>query len=168
MKFQRKIMLLYLIFSVFTAVLLGGGYYSIRMRQNIQDEYQNLNILADQYEQQWNEYVKSMDSIISYILSDPEILEALYTLARTDSDDAEAMLRKKDASEIVSQRIVSDYINDNFYRVVLFNTIGDIAASNNYGETTVQSNLDIRSLSWLSKIENTKGKNILVGKHTDD
>ena len=89
MKFQKKIMLLYVAFGLFTAIILGGGYYGISMRQDINDEYQNLSWVTDQYEQQWNEYVKPMDSIMSYILSDQEMLNAIRTLAVVNAETVE-------------------------------------------------------------------------------
>lgn len=168
MRFQRKIMLLYVIFGLFTAILLGGGYYTISVQQNLKNEYQNLSTLAKQYEQQWNEYIKPMDSIMSYILSDQEMLESLRVLAGTPLDTQKNINRRKEAAAILTQRITSDYTINSFYRVALFNSLGGITASNDYGDTMIQKNKDVKTIPWLSKVNNTKGKNILIGRHLDD
>lgn len=168
MRFQKKIIIIYAVFGLLTALLLGGGYYAISVRQDVQKEYQNLNWLADQYEQQWDEYVKTMESIMNYLLSDRELLDALRTLGKGIKENIVSMRERSDAQDVLTWKITTDYINRTFYRVVLFNQLGDVTSSNNYGDTVLKMDVNIEAISWLSQVKNTKGKNILLGRHTDD
>lgn len=168
MQFQKKMVVLYAIFGLLTAILLGGGYYAISVRQNIQEECQNVEFLAELYRQQWDEYIKPMESIMSYILSSPEVLESLQNLAVSQPTDSEDSAERKKARQILINTLNSDYILKNFYRVILFNKYGIVNASENLGGKLVHGSTSIDDIPWIEKVSNQRGCNIFIGKHTDN
>lgn len=170
MRFQKKVTLLYTILGLLTAILFGGIYYKSSVRKNLKDEYLNLQMLAQQYEQQWTQYVKPMESIAGFLLSNQDVLDAIYTLAHTDAQtgNAKLELRRREAKKTLSEVLTTDYIGKTFYRIILFNQRGDVVASKNSGDTLTNVNKDYRGLSWLQEVTNTKGIPIVVGKHMDD
>lgn len=168
MRFQKKIMVLYVAFGLLAAVTMGSGYYAINLRQNLEEEYKNLEFMADQYEQQWDEYIRPMNSVMHYILSDIEMLNSIRMLAMTDAGSLKDHAKRSNAKSVLSQRLTTDYINKNFYRAVLFNLSGDITASNDYGSTVVRDTVDVKNIEWLSKVRGTSGKEIFLGTHMDD
>ena len=69
-------------------------------------------------------------------------------------------------------RIKSDLYNaynlGNFYRVVVFNRYGYIAASATMQERYVDADREVAEIPWLKDVIGTKGRSILIGEHADD
>ena len=83
MKFQKKIMVNYIVFSALLALVFGVFYYTVNMRQYKEKEYGNISTVSDVKLQQFEDMLESMETVSTYLLSNQEILEALSTLSST-------------------------------------------------------------------------------------
>ena len=72
MKFQKKIILVYMIFSVVITGAFGCIYYKLSVEQYKSKEYGNLHTVSSVKLQQMEDVLESMDAAITYFLSDIE------------------------------------------------------------------------------------------------
>ena len=149
------------------SLLIGLVSYQITMRQYRKSAEERLENTSIQLMQQFDERVKPMTSICSFILSDGRILDSLQLLTRKD-EKRYTEEQIKEAREIVSAKLNDAYITAEFYRVIIFNKYGDVIFSSNYTARRIDGNKDISDVTWLSEVEDKRGKNILLEAHRDD
>jgi two-component system sensor histidine kinase YesM len=160
--------LTYASFVTVVAVILGTWYNAYSFKQYKDNEYRNLELLAEQLSDQFDENVKPMKLITNYLLSDMDVLDALRTLS-IDNSSSEIKLRYiEEARSIIRSQIYSDYMMNNFYRVIVFNQQGYVIANDNYAAKVIDPKKNINDLKWLGKLVNKKGTPVLIGPHTDE
>lgn len=139
MKFRRKLIITYTAFMLAVSVIVGIGYQGYSMRQYQNNEYMNMEILARHMIQNADFTLQSMEDVMSYFLSDMEVLGAVNTLSNTAAGDLGRLSYREEARNIVRSKLNTDYIINRFYRVVFFNQAGDIIASSGDGNILVDS-----------------------------
>lgn len=167
MKFQKKIILVYTIFSVLITGIFGTAYYTLNVRQYKEREYGNIRTVSNVKLQQMEDTMESMQSAITYVLSDIEVLDALKKLATLETDSY-ADMYFSDSTAAVRAKINSYYFMEEFYRMVFFNKNGRTIANNNYTNTALNSGASYQTYPWVGKVSGKGGKNVFLGLHEDD
>jgi two-component system sensor histidine kinase YesM len=160
--------LTYASFVTVVAVILGAWYNTYSFKQYKDNEYRNLELLSQQLSGQFDENVKPMKLITSYLLSDMGVLDALRTLSMGDSINGVKLRYIEEARAVIRSQIYSDYMMNNFYRVIVFNEQGHVIANDNYAAKVIDSKKNIRDLEWLHKLSDKKGTPVLIGPHKDE
>ena len=168
MHFRTRMILTYASFVTVVAVILGAWYNTYSFKQYKDNEYRNLELLAEQLSDQFDENVKPMKLITNYLLSDMDVLDALRTLAVDNSRSTVKLRYIEGARSIIRSQIYSDYMMNNFYRVIVFNQQGYVVANDNYAAKVIDSTKNIHDLKWLDKLPQKKGAPVLIGPHKDD
>lgn len=168
LRFRTKLIIVYGFLALFSALFLGLGYYQYSMNHYKKTEYANLELLSRQLSQQLEETVKPMQAISNYILSDMNVLDALRTLT-VENNGGNVLRGMQDrAKTLIQLRLVSYYILDNFYRVIVFNKFGIVIGSRDYLQYVINKNKAIDEIPWIGSVQNTKGKAVIIGCHADD
>ncbi len=168
MHFRTRMILIYTVFVAILAAILAAWYSTYSFKQYKENEYRNLELLSGQLSEQLEETVKPMKFITNYLLSDMDVLDALRTLAAVDSGNGVKLRYSETAKAAIRSKIYSDYIMNNFYRVIVYNQLGDVIANNNYYTLVTDPQKTIDDLSWLNQIKGSRGTPVLLGPHTDD
>lgn len=167
MKFQKKIILVYTIFSVLITGIFGAAYYTLNVRQYKEREYGNIRTVSNVKLQQMEDTLESMESAITYVLSDIEVLDALKKLA-TLKTDSYADMYFSDSTATVRAKINSYYLMEEFYRMVFFNKNRRTIANNNYTNTALNTDASYQTYPWVERVSGKGGRNVLIGLHEDD
>lgn len=168
MRFRTKITVTYSILILILAFILGIAYNDYNIGLYEKNEYKNLEMMTEKISQQFEENIKPMEFISEYILSDIEILDALVTLAALNPKDKLRTTYIKDAEEKIQLKLNSYYITKNFYRVLVYNSLGNIVSSEDYADKLTDKTVRLKDLKWIPEVKNQKGKPILIGVHKDD
>ena len=167
MKFQKKIVLVYTVFSVLITGLFGAVYYTLNVRQYKEREYENIRSLSNVKLQQMEDELTGMESAITYFLSDIEVLDALKSLAAME-EDTYAAVYFDEAAATVRSKISSYYLLEEYYRMVVFNNRGHVIANNNYSKSALNENESYATYPWLTQVSQKGGKNVILGLHRDN
>jgi two-component system sensor histidine kinase YesM len=109
-----------------------------------------------------------MKLITSYLLSNMDVLDALRTLSMGDSSNGVKLRYIEEARAVIRSQIYSDYMMNNFYRVIVFNEQGHVIANDNYAAKVIDSKKNIHDLEWLHKLSDKRGTPVLIGPHKDE
>lgn len=77
------------------------------------------------------------------------------------------LIRKEKTGRSNYIRFISLLSEQRFYRVLVFNEMGDVFSSTNTGSGIIDRNRNISEISWLSDAAAAKGKVVLVPPHED-
>lgn len=166
MRFQTKLTIIYAIFAVAAAAVIGIGYYEYSVRHYEINEEKNMQVIADQLVVQVEDMLEPMELTMNYILSNEEILSGIRLLANAEKRDSPRRY-VEGAKTDIRKGITTDYISNNFYRVIVFNRTGDIISTFDAGEKLVKDVADFGKMPWLSEADAAKGKPVIVAEHSD-
>lgn len=167
MKFQKKIILVYAAFSVLITGIFAAAYYNLNVRQYKEREYGNIKTVSHVKLQQMEDTLEGMESAITWILSDIEVLEALKRLATMQTNSYEDMYFSESTATVRS-KMNSYYLTEKFYRTIFFNKMGVTIANNNYAATALDSEAAYQSYPWVEKVSSHGGRDVILGLHQDD
>lgn len=167
MKFQKKIIVTYIILSMMIITIFGSIYYVLLAKQFQNKTYTNVETISNIKTKQFRELVDGMESVMSYVLSDIDVIEALKVLAKTNSA-SEGDLYFDSNVVTVREKLTNYYLMNSFYRVIIFNKQGIVISNTNYAGASIDPEADYTNYPWLKEIEHTGGKNILIGDHSDN
>ena len=102
------------------------------------------------------------------LLSDLDVLQAIRNLSVKMKNPEENIVTIAEGKQIVKNTVYTAYNLDNFYRVIVFNQYGYIAASSYMQDRLVDTEVKVEEIPWITKVQGTKGKNILLPLHQDD
>ncbi len=165
MKFRTKLIAGFSCVVFLMSVILGIVYYQYDSKRLVEIRQQNLSFYAQRMAASIDETIDSMKGISDYILSDPGMLSAMQSLPAHHESGKE--LEQKNQLEVLTSGISLYYIAHNFYRVIIFNELGDVATSTNAGSLIINKNRDISEIPWLEQAKERKGKIVLVSPHKD-
>ena len=168
MKFRTKLFGIYAIFMLVVTVVIGSIYYSINYKTVRHQEEQSLDFFANQMSVRFDDIVTKMEYGINFLMSDMNVLDNLILLSNARKNKNFPEIYKNDAKSAILKSLNSYFINNNFYRVVIFNTYGDVLVSNDLEDAIVDSSVHADDIGWLDKVTGKKNKSILVGNHPDD
>lgn len=165
MKFRTKLIIGFSVIVFFISAILGIVYYQFNSKHITEMTRQNLEFYAEQLTVNMDNMVESMKQVTDYIVSDPDMLSAIQAMPRYHETGA-AQERKKQG-EVITSGLSLYYLNRDFYRVLVFNEMGDVFSSTNTGSGIIDRNRNISEISWLSDAAAAKGKVVLVPPHED-
>ena len=168
MKFRTKLILGFSIVIFFISAILGIVCYNYNSRRLSEKAAQSLKFYSRQTAANVDFTIDSMKHVTDYILSDPDMLNAMKTLPKYyGSSDSNKNIEHNDLLETLNSGISMYYINSNFYRVIIFNEFGDVASSTNMGSKLTNKARNVSNIEWLDLAEKQHGKPILVAPHMD-
>lgn len=109
----------------------------------------------------------SMEQVTQMLLSDEEVLQTIRSLSSWMGDKEKFALEIAEGRAAIRKKINTAYNIDHYYRVIVYNQYGFVAASANGGERLVDQEADPTGFAWAERTVGTKGKYILLGMHTD-
>ena len=168
MKFRTKLILGFSIVIFFISAILGIVCYNYNSRRLSEKAAQSLKFYSRQTAANVDFTIDSMKHVTDYILSDPDMLNAMKNLPKYyGSSDSNKNIEHNDLLETLNSGISMYYINSNFYRVIIFNEFGDVASSTNMGSKLTNKARNVSNIEWLDLAEKQHGKPILVAPHMD-
>lgn len=166
MKFQTKLVITYVTLSVLIACVMGSIYFSANMSRLREQEYQNLRVTAKQVEQQYDELIESMKDVSHYLLSDPDMLNAIINISyMKDGVDNKNYISQ--SQKTIRVKMSTDYLTEKFYRVVYCNNNCEAIANNNWLDRQIQPGLDFSKMPWYTKAKNNTGTFTILGIYKD-
>lgn len=168
MRFRTRMIIIYTCFVGVIAIGLGIWFSTYSFKQYKINEYRNLELLASQSSNQFEETIKPMRFVANYLLSDKDVLDALKTLAKVDVAIDSNSHYREEARAVIRSKIYSDYIMTNYYRVIVFNQLGDTIANKNYHDTLIDPYRNICDLKWIDEMADNHGEPVLIAPHVDD
>lgn len=168
MKFRTRMIMVYSVFILSAAILLGGVFYYSSVRRSVNQELQNLEDISRQLNQQYEESVKAMKNVCHYVLSDVDALDAIRKLSVFPKDADYASLYFSEAARAVRNLLNTDYIISNFYRVIFFNRNG-VVVSTIHEKRKMDPRAGIDTLPWIGEVDSVGyGEFAVMGLHEDD
>lgn len=163
LKFQSKMRLVYIVLGIMSSFILGYLYYSISMDKIYRHEMSSLTVSVEQLKNQYDEMIETMKDVSYYLLSDPDILDAITSISLMKrSTHTETYF--EDAERVISEGQNTDYLRNRFYRILFCNenckTIGN-------NDVDFQNQVSYKQMPWYKKAENSKDTFTIVGFHED-
>ena len=118
MRFRTKLVLLYAAFFFLVVSGLGIYFYQYSTRQYTQDKTNNLELMAEQVQNQFNALTEKMEYRIRFMLSDPEVLRSIVILGDPEGMRGEYL---DSARNTIQNSMIIDSTMNSFYRVLYFN-----------------------------------------------
>lgn len=166
MRFHTKMITIYAAFILLVGGLISLGYYSYSAGQYRKTVEQNLRVAAQQVVNQIDEMIKPMETRTLYILSDAQILESIRLLSHAKQYAiADAYLNN--ARDIIQKGLNIDYVMNDFYRVILFNPVGDVISSRTPPPLATKTVAALEDMPWLAVADAAKGRPVLITAHED-
>lgn len=166
MKFQKKIIMVYMIFSIIVTGVFGTVYYLMNTRQYRAHEYDEIRAISDVKMEKMEDMLEGMSSVITYFLSDVNVLEALQDFARLDTDSYTELYYDEAASEI-RIKLTTYYLINEYYRVVVFNKKGNVLSNTNYAGTALDEDSSYADYPWKEEVNGKGGNDVILGLHQD-
>ena len=164
MKFQKKIIVVYMIFSIIVTGIFGTVYYIMNIRQYRSREYDAIRAISDVKMEKMEDMLEGMSSVITYFLSDVNILEALQDFARLEADSYEELYYDEAASAI-RVKLSTYYLINEYYRVVVFNKKGNVLSNTNYAGTALDADASYAGYPWKESVSGKGGNDVKNSIH---
>lgn len=167
MKFKTRMIISYMSIALILSAILGFIVYSVSIRYEDKSRENAEKVIARQLVSQMEDRLGRMDSIINYILSDPNILRGITILGMDDGSLRGSAIA--DAEAAVSTGLTTDYIIHNTHRTAFYNQKGNIYSSyaSDISNQRLNPGFSIDSLDYLKCAEAAKGKSVIIGVHKD-
>ena len=167
MRFRYKLIVSYAALAFILSLISGIVWQYYNTREYRSNAHENLKFLSEQMTIQFDNSYNAMSQVTNYILSDQDMLGAIRGLSDTENRRYTEMISENEA--ILKNGISNDYFMSNFYRVIFFNTYGNIIYSTmNTDMGVINSKTAIEDCYWLEEARNLHGKPLLVGIHEDN
>lgn len=164
MKFRTKLVLLFAAFFFLVVSGMGIYFYQYSTRQYLEEENNNLKLMAEQVREQFHSITEKMEYRMRYLLSDPAVLRSMIILGDPKGVRTEYV---NDARDIIQNSLIIDSTMDNFYRVIYFNEYGEVVAMKSDKSGPINKGVELTSMPWLDKVEKMQGKTVLINTHKD-
>lgn len=168
MKFRTRITLGYAALAL--AVSLGLGiFYNMYIVQRYEaSAFNRFGILSEQILNNLDGNIQKMTQVTLSLLSDQDAVQTIRELSVDMADPDEHVADIINGKARIKSDLYNAYNLGNFYRVVVFNRYGYIAASATMQERYVDADREVAEIPWLKDVIGTKGRSILIGEHPDD
>ena len=168
MKFRSRLILGYAALAIAASVLFGF-FYNYYLDQKYQTNiYNNAKFTSTQVLNTLEGDIQKMDQATLSLLSNLDVLQAIRDLSVKMADPEKNQLSIVDEKSMIRNTIYTAYNLDNFYRVVVYNRYGYIAASSYMQDRLVDTSVNVLEIPWLTLVQGSKGKNVLIAPHEDD
>lgn len=170
MKFRTKLILFFSIVIFFISAILGIVCYNYNSKRLSEKAAQSLNFYSRQTAANVDFTVDSMKHVTDYILSEQDMLYAMKTLPKYYEKGNYGLgktIKHNDLLDTLNTGLAMYYIDNNFYRVIIFNEFGDVASSTNNGSKLTNKARNTSDIKWLDSAARMHGKPILIAPHMD-
>ncbi len=167
MNLKIRLIISYTLFAV-VITLIFSIVFGISLQQRRDAEIFRLaGNLSNQSVNNFEVMENSMEQVTHMLLSDEEVVRAIRSLSlwMGDGEDMTAKIMENKAA--VRKKINTAYNIDHYYRIIVYNRYGFVAASANGGERLVDQEVDPLHFPWAEQTVGTKGKCVLLGIHDD-
>lgn len=168
MRLKTKIFLTY----AFLILLLVSSFV-ILFRRNLIDQSrtnasETMRATAERSMKQLEEFIRHMEYVSEYLLSDMNVLSAMSTLSTIDGTSETGREFRDRALPLLRHSMYTYYITENFYRITYFNDKGDLMTSN-FREKSVRdaSEISPEMFPWLEKAKEERGRMVIGGAYRD-
>lgn len=168
MKLRMRLIVSYTILALAAAVLLGSISYYYIEQQYRSSAVNNAETTARQVLETYDMTQSIMEQTSQFILSSPDALASIRELSKLMKDPQANTVDIASCQNDVKRVVDTAYNLDNFYRVLVFNQYGYIAASAQRGERLTDVSVDPMEIPWMSRVVGSKGEFVLIGLHGDD
>ena len=166
MKFQKKIVLIYMVFAFLITLIFTCVYSSFSIKGYKEKQEAAIRIVSEAKLQQICNRVDEMSAVTTYLLSNQEVLQALNELAKRQIGGNGEDLYYMEEVAAVRSHLKTYFMIDQFYRVIIYNKYNLVISSS--AEQNTGTDFVFENYRWKNNIENTKGKGVLIGLHKDD
>lgn len=170
MKFRTKLILFFSIVIFFISAILGIVCYNYNSKRLSEKAAQSLKSYSRQTAANVDFTVDSMKHVTDYILSEQDMLYAMKTLPKYYEKGNYGLgktIKHNDLLDTLNTGLAMYYIDNNFYRVIIFNEFGDVASSTNNGSKLTNKARNTSDIKWLDSAARMHGKPILIAPHMD-
>lgn len=168
MNFRTKMTWVFIAFIMTIALCIGVFYYRLVNRQYESESRQMLEFYGRTISENMDHNIDFMLERINYILSSPNVLDSLHVMMSYHTSGSVSEYYRQEAIQTINNNIYTNYVNTNFYRIIIFNKYGDILANKNYGATAVNLHKNIQELPWIEECNENRNATVIIGKHKDD
>lgn len=171
MRFQKRILSFYTIFAAAITLSVTLIYLLVTVN-NFSVKLENeISTVSGAKTQQLENLFENMEAVTTYLLSDPEVLEAVTVLSEsqhTAGNFRERMTQYYFNREVtkIRSRLKTYYMLKSFYKIVLFDVKNNVVS--NSARQNIASGFSFSEYPWAGRITGTKGKGVILGRHADD
>lgn len=168
MKLHTKLCVVLTILLLVTQGVNSLIYYRYEEAQFIETATENLSAMGEKIIQQYEEYVRVMDYTLENFLSNGEFMSAMATLAQSGASRTDVLA----AQSVIMSVLYREPLNQNFYRVNLFNRDGVFYTSRLDNRDTADSNSSdlsaiVAGIPWLDQADAAPFERLLVAPYAD-
>lgn len=166
MKFQKKIIVSFVVFSfiiIFVTIFIYS-YYSYSYIKK--EEYSNITTVATTKATQFEDMLLKMDSVSTQLLSNQDFLDATSEISKWDKKSSDEVYFNNEITTI-RNAISNYYFATTFDKVVYFNN-NCMVYSDQLSNSKVNTNAEIVDINWIDKVKSKKGKGTVIGLHNNN
>lgn len=167
MRYRNRMILLYTVFVLVLSLAIGTVYYNYNSARLREREQQTLDYHAQEIIQHFDASVEMLDYAIKTQVYSVDVINALRVCAYAGRNPDYPKEYYIDAQLTLNNKLYTGPI-ENFYRIVVFNRYGHVAANRSNGKFGIDPNVTWEDLPWLGKVEGQGGRSVLIGVHEDD
>lgn len=166
MGFRKKIIVSFSIVVFIISLFFGIFYYTYSAKNLTDSAKKDMTVLAEQMSSNLSDTIESMKHASDIFLSSDDMLDAMKVLQLYKEQGLDTQW--EETLSTLKRGIYINYFNQNFYRVIYFNEVGDAISSVNSGERNINDDKDVSEFTWLDDAAAEKGKVLVLGPHEDD
>ena len=167
MRYRNKMILLYMAFVLVLSLASGTVYYNYNSARLRERERQSMEFHAQEIMQHFDASVEMLDYAIKTQVYSVDVINALRICAYAGQNPDYPKEYYIDALLTLNSKLYTGPI-ENFYRIIIFNRYGHVAANRSNGKFGIDPNVTWKDIPWLEKVEGKGGKTVLIGVHEDD
>lgn len=167
MRYRNRMILLYTVFVLVLSLAIGTVYYNYNSARLREREQQTLDYHAQEIMQHFDASVEMLDYAIKTQVYSVDVINALRVCAYAGRNPDYPKEYYIDAQLTLNNKLYTGPI-EYFYRIVVFNRYGHVAANRSNGKFGIDPNVTWEDLPWLGKVEGQGGRSVLIGVHEDD
>ncbi|MCD7867977.1 MAG: histidine kinase [Clostridiales bacterium] len=165
MKLEDKILSTFLIFGIIAGLMMGIIYGISSANTYIEELCDGLSMGAVVSAKQVESIMDQSETVSQILLSDPDTLLAIQTLARSEEEDYETRYFSSAYNTILTT-LNNYFVSRQFYRALYFNQRGDVIVSTTATGESTGSEADWESVPGILDI--LPGDFVLMACHEDE
>lgn len=167
MNLKIRLITSYTFFAVVITMIISTVFGKSLQQKRDAELFRFAGNLSNQSVNNFEVMENSMEQAAHMLLSDEEVVQAIRNLSSQMEDGDRNAREIEENKAAVRKKINTAYNIDHYYRIVVYNRYGFIAASANAGERLVDQETDPAGFAWTGRTTGTKGRYVLLGIHED-
>jgi two-component system, sensor histidine kinase YesM len=167
MSFQTRLLLTYSILIILLVAVLSISFYEYNSNIYESKAYTNLSVNSDKMSRQLDNLIRPMEFVTTYLLSDINFVSSMTTLANLDKNISQNLDYINDSRKTIRGAVLSYAVEENFYRVSVYNNKGDLFTSNIIVQSVNSATDLIDKLSWVQQADEARGSVVIIPPYSD-